>query len=36
MHKFKKHGYCTNPNHEVKGYVFNESKPDLKKKLGLN
>jgi hypothetical protein len=26
MYKFKKKGFCANPNVEVKGYVFNENK----------
>jgi hypothetical protein len=26
MYKFKKRGFCANPNVEVKGYVFNENK----------
>ena len=26
MYKFKKRGFCANPNVEVKGYLFNENK----------
>jgi hypothetical protein len=33
MYKFKKRGFCANPNVEVNGYVFNENK--LKNNNGI-